>query len=80
MSVDLKRVRETHDDHSSPNKKRAIVGSGGQSPSRGVVKDEEGGIEDWMKVVEVSSRKMKGFRTSILHRMVVKNRLSCLNS
>lgn len=48
MSVDLKRVRETHEDAISPaSKKRAL---GGASPK---VEAEESGLEDWMRVVEV---------------------------
>lgn len=54
MSADLKRVRAAQDEGiSSPaSKKRALVASGSGSISvQGP--DEDAGMEDWMKVVEV---------------------------
>lgn len=57
MSADLKRVRAKQDEgYLSPvSKKRALAGGAGPSGvGSGQAEEEEGGMEDWMKVVEVS--------------------------
>jgi hypothetical protein len=57
MSADLKRVRAKQDEgYSSPvSKKRALAGGAGPSGvGGGQAEEEDGGMEDWMKVVEVS--------------------------
>ena len=68
MSVDLKRVRDAHDDaSSSPASKKRLYGSlggsnGAQSPMSSSAADaDDAGMEDWMRVVE-THRKEAIFR------------------
>ncbi|WWC72057.1 uncharacterized protein I206_106017 [Kwoniella pini CBS 10737] len=66
MNADLKRVRDnTIDDTPSPSAKRRVL-SGHASPTHQNENDEDG-IEDWMKVVEVK-RKEAIFRQMLEYR------------
>lgn len=58
MSADLKRVRASQDDgqNSPVPKKRALMAGGSGSLIAQGASEEESGLEDWMKIVEVSSR------------------------
>lgn len=55
MNADLKRVRDGGlDEHGSPASKKRVLSPTSQGPSSPSKVDDNGGIEDWMKEVEVS--------------------------
>jgi hypothetical protein len=55
MSADLKRVRASQDEgNSTPASKRRALTPSGSGGMVAQAAEDEGGMEDWMRVVEVS--------------------------